>query len=168
METLIISAISIFFSLVSLLLSIYNFCKELRHLKVEISKIDVTTDEYKNVLIVSCTIINNSKNNITINSINLLLNNEIYSSIENSIFLGYGDMQILNQEAKWENHSIQLPLKLSSYDSAVTSIVFPISKDTHIDNKIKVIFKTSRGKKKLSVSKKRYNNINNNSNTANC
>lgn len=121
------------------------------NLEFNIQYLSQFQDEYNNPIIVSCTINNKSQNNISINSIELKLNNKFYQSIRTPIQLGAISFTIFDHNVNETNQTIKLPLKLESYDSINTSLLFPIPKEIIIPKKMKIIVYTSRGKKTLSV-----------------
>lgn len=151
------SNISLIISLISIGISMYNFYREMRRLKIEINNIRITEDKYTNIVIVRCIISNHSKNQITISSIDLIADNVINVALAESIFISEINVEVFNQKASWTDNSITLPLKLDSYDNLETAIVFPVKKNSNISNKSKIIFKTSRGKKKITLKNKLLN-----------
>lgn len=148
-----ISIISLVLSIISLIMSIYNFWKEMMHLKIEVSDIIIDKDDVTDVAMVRCIISNQSKNQINIHGIDLVDNGISHISLEQSVFICTIGVEIFNQKTEWRENSIQLPLKLNSYDSAVTTLIFPIPQKLELSNKSKIIFKTSRGKKKVNLNK---------------
>lgn len=152
-----LSIFSLIISVISLALSIHNWYIGRMHLKIKLNHFTVTKENDLNVLIVHCTISNCSKNNLTINSIDLINNKIKYNSIENSLSLGSIFVELFEQKAEWETTSIDLPLKLEPFDSVSTSLIFPLGSNTILCKKSKIIFYTSRGKKKLTIINNRHN-----------
>lgn len=150
---LVISLISLVFSCISLAMSIYNFWSEMMRLKIDILDLIPANDTYVDAVIVHCIISNRSKNQITINSIDLISDNVTYMALVNSIFISSIGVEIFEQETKWEDNSIELPLKLGSYDGTETAIIFPMKKFSDLSSKIKIVLKTSRGKKTVILNK---------------
>lgn len=143
-----IAVLSLFISVAT---SLYTFLTNKMNLEFNIQHSSQFKDEYNNPIIVSCTINNKSQNNISINSIELKLNNKFYQSIRTPIQLGTISFTVFDHDVNETNQSIKLPLKLESYDSVNTSLLFPIPKEIIIPKKMKIIVYTSRGKKTLSV-----------------
>lgn len=143
-----VAVLSLFISVATFL---YTFFTSKMNLEFNIQYLSQFQDEYNNPIIVSCTINNKSQNNISINSIELKLNNKFYQSIRTPIQLGAISFTIFDHNVNETNQTIKLPLKLESYDSINTSLLFPIPKEIIIPKKMKIIVYTSRGKKTLSV-----------------
>lgn len=143
-----VAVLSLFISVATFL---YTFFTSKMNLEFNIQYLSQFQDEYNNPIIVSCTINNKSQNNISINSIELKLNNKFYQSIRTPIQLGAISFTIFDHNVNETNQTIKLPLKLESYDSINTTLLFPIPKEIIIPKKMKIIVYTSRGKKTLSV-----------------
>lgn len=142
---------AIILSTISLLLSLINFSREMIHLKFNVNSVSTFKDKDNQFLIINLSIDNRSKNNITINYVDTLINKLRYISILNEISLGGTGIEIAGQTAEWVSKSIQMPIKLSSYDSCSGSIIIPISYDVIIPKKLKLYFNTSRGKKCITI-----------------
>ena len=139
----------LFSSFILLGMPIYNLISELKHLKIETHNVTVFQEKHNCSIIARCTISNRSKNEITITSIYLLLNNNEIQALEKSVCLSYIGVEVLGHQNTTEENTIALPLRLKSYDSIETTLIFPASKSIKIPKKSKVILKTARGNKKV-------------------
>ena len=126
-----IAVLSLFISVAT---SLYTFLTNKMNLEFNIQNSSQFKDEYNNPIIFSFTI-----------------NNKFYQSIRTPIQLGTVSFTVFDHDVNETNQSIKLPLKLESYDSVNTSLLFPIPKEIIIPKKMKIIVYTSRGKKTLSV-----------------
>lgn len=150
--------VSIIISIISLILSLYNFVREFTHIVFEIGDISVHSNNDIQFLFIQLTISNRSKNNITINRAIATISNQEYPVAPNEISLGEGGIMFGTQPIRYTSKTFAFPIKIDSYDSCSDILLIPITKHTIIPKKIKICFKTSRGKKYLSVN---YNVDNN-------
>lgn len=146
-----IDIISLTLATLSLCLSLYNWCCERMNLKIHIGNSSIIdNDEFNKLIVIDCTVNNNSKNNITINSVETIVDNIRIKCVPNSVSLGSINLEIDNKTANWERTSADFPIKLTSYDSITASLIFPILKNTELPKTLNICFNTSRGKKVIT------------------
>ena len=141
---------SFFISLVSLFLSIYNFLCECMHLKINIKNVSLLKNDGNNFLTIDSEISNCSKNNITIYSVEAIINKKHIESVRNVIKLSGVGVDIGDSRAEWNAISIEIPIRLTSYDSVIGFLLIPMPNDINPTKNIRLCFKTSRGKKYIT------------------
>lgn len=144
--------ISIFSLIIASASFIYSWYCNKMNLDVNIDNATLLNTEDAQQLLINCTINNNSRNNINVNSAYITIDKK-YNAVKSKIYLGSVSSKIFNQEVIEETYSIQLPLKLYSYDSITSCLVISLPFDLKIPNTLQLVLNTSRGIKKLTFNK---------------
>lgn len=150
--SLIISILSV---IISIITALYNYYCNRFNIKISNKKITTFVDRSGKFVFFTCSIDNRSRHFISINNILLVYDKRKSYSLSNKVQLGSTEGEILGRKYKFEKYSTILPIKLSSYDSVLSTFLFPVNTDNGIKIK-KIEILTSRGKKKIRLNKK-YN-----------
>ena len=150
------STISLIISIVSVIISIitalYNYYCNRFNIKISNKKITTFVNRSDKFVFFTCSIDNRSRHFISINNLFLVYDKRKSYSLSNKVQLGSTEGEILGKKYKFEKDSTILPVKLSSYDSVLSTFLFPINTDNEIKIK-KIEILTSRGKKKYILMK---------------
>ena len=160
METFIklfLPIIAFIISLISIILSLINFWRELMHLKIDVKDISSFVEETNQFLMIDLIINNNSKNNIVINYVSIMLNNSAYTNAPNKITLGNTGIKLGKEVIEWKKTTLETPIKLNSYDNVSDTLLFVFPNNIVLPQKVKLVFFTSRGKKQIVINRKVQN-----------
>lgn len=148
--------VSLIISILSILISsgtlIYTWYVNKKNLKIIIDKEQhfqvKDDDKFFFESIIPVRLDNYSRNPITISSIQLVYNDKTINAIPVSFPYKGDSITFYNETKNYDFCTIELPLRLESYDNLETAILFYIWDKAPIYNnniKSKIIFNTSRG-----------------------